>query len=709
MKGLSYHRKIVFGNELWTMNQTEQKLISDPEYFPMRAWQKEKFNDQKDLPEATIIAAGGAGKSLLIIWCACDEIINKNRKQIILIPMTHSESSYRNKNILFNNEKVDFDIQVNCCRNRKNTGKEFKKFLKFKLKRAMNKQCVNLGTCITSHVNFVMTFKNISDEELKELLKNTTIHLDEFHHSSYGEEGTELGKLIDRIMRIKPESCRIRFYTATAFRGDNQKLISDEFWNRIPRFIYPFNEYIQFTEIEKIHYKNIIYNDITPIQMSCNIIKKHKNRHHLIILPSLKHSFRINNTLNELMTELKKIYNDNEILDWVTKRTQKVNKELLNKYPEKYKVVVACNLFNEASDWPPCDFVHNMNPSSSMTRSCQVFFRPMRKYTGKKTVWVFNYIMNIREGKYREYLSDCLNATIATMQISSQLFTIYMKRINFSRNRNIPNTVAFANFITPPVITDLILTSESLSRMTCYKNDKSKFFERVAQQVSNKWYVKSTASTSISKEDFKEGLKRELIKHLTTKKINKILTGLIDASLFRKGGFDKIIEELELPGNLIFGTKDPLSDKDFIELEKIARKIIEEDEQQRKDDCKELKIKSLLWNATETVPQNIPRENSDLTGNWVRTNKGIGKVLQDDGTKIQTAIYKNAFVNDLTLENDPIRKFIVIYDKFKYLYHKENNTWVPLGSWKSPNALKYAKNFKSRKINLQKNECTPVF
>ena len=110
----------------------------------------------------------------------------------------------------------------------------------------------------------------------------------------------------------------------------------------------------------------------------------------------------------------------------MTPETQEQNKALLFQHPDAFHVVVACRLFDEGTDWVPCNRLHNTDAGeASLTLAVQRFFRPLRKHPAKKEVIIRNYIPRfspeLEMGEQRAILSNRFNAVLACIVTQGEL------------------------------------------------------------------------------------------------------------------------------------------------------------------------------------------------------------------------------------------------------------------------------------------------
>ena len=107
-------------------------------------------------------------------------------------------------------------------------------------------------------------------------------------------------------------------------------------------------------------------------------------------------------------------------------QTQEQHKALLYKHPDAFHAVVACRLFDEGTDWVPCNRLHNTDAGeASLTLAVQRFFRPLRKHPEKKDVVIRNYIPrfspDLEMGEQRAILSNRFNAVLACIVTQGEL------------------------------------------------------------------------------------------------------------------------------------------------------------------------------------------------------------------------------------------------------------------------------------------------
>ena len=411
----------------------------------LRPWQVEAVQLLRPAQYTVCQAPGGSGKSLTQVVLAQADIEDTGNKQLILVPQNHIHHSFFGHDSLEftlpgNDRESRWVVAHNLCEKKPETGRRLREFLLEDV-RTLRKQ--GRLTAISTHQAMVSVWKQLTADDKKRAIQNVSIRIDEAHHISnvfhedelelYSrndrqtivDDATKLGNIVRYVLRADEPTVKLHLTTATFFRGDRKTIISKAFKRQFAHYYLPWDEYYDTLGIEDLRFDFLEY-DKSPAETVLEAIRSERHEHHLIIIPPLATRFRTPDTHGLLLKGLQGIYPEQEVLDLVTPETQEKNKSLLFQNPDAFHVVVACRLFDEGTDWVPCNRLHNTDAGeSSLTLAVQRFFRPLRKHPKKKQVVIRNYIPRfspeLEPSERRAILSNRFNAVLACIVTQGEL------------------------------------------------------------------------------------------------------------------------------------------------------------------------------------------------------------------------------------------------------------------------------------------------
>ncbi len=230
----------------------------------------------------------------------------------------------------------------------------------------------------------------------------------------------------------------------------------------------------------------------------------------------------------------------------MTASTQEPNKKLLHDCPERFRVVVACRLFDEGTDWVPCSRLHNTDGcETSVTLAVQRFFRPLRPHPSKKVGRILNYLPDMSPdmtlNEKRQVLSNRLNAFLACIVTQGELIPclVALKGI---QTGNRPKRISLQEVYGekyPEVIADLLRGYEIVENRA-----DSTLIEEVADQVLSRFGVPA----EVEENDLRSALLHQLVRIANPRSKTLEREDLepkgIDAESIRRQGFDKVWEKI---------------------------------------------------------------------------------------------------------------------------------------------------------------------
>lgn len=561
------------------------------------AWQNKAMSVGRSAQYFLIKSPGGAGKSLLQVMLAQADIEDASNKQLILVPKNHIHYGFfDDKSITFTlpgqATPSHWQVKSNFCEQSSTTSKvqDLKKFLL-----ADSAELAGRGelAAIATHNAMVLAWRQLSDAEKQTALQNISFRIDEAHHLSHvfdendlsmfedkhkGKilgDGTGLGRFVQEVLSKNVPSVKVHLATATFFRGDRRTILSESFRKQFVEYSLPWDEHFESLEIKHLEFDYFTYEN-DPIESVLTLVRAEPKQNHLIIIPPMGIRFRTAETLPRLIEGLNQIVPPDAVLDLVTRESQDGNKAILNRYPDKFRVVVACRLFDEGTDWVPCNRMHNTDAcEGSLTLAVQRIFRPLRRYPAKDSVQIVSYLprfsTDMSDEEKRQALSNRFNAYLAALITQGEFRPTLVKLKWDSSEGNAPKTSTLQGIYGtqyPDVMETLLKEYESVTD----KHDP-KLVEEVAERVMEEFGIPD----NVDEDELKDALLRQLVRIGRPKKttINKSSLEFagIDTDLIRQHGFDKVWAKEHHPSSVLCMGTDNIDSATIREFLTILRQI----------------------------------------------------------------------------------------------------------------------------------------
>jgi len=397
----------------WT--PIKQKDTKIDNYFLMRNWQEDCFNQLNHSSYWIINAPTASGKSFGISAIVADNLRdNPNMKVIIAVPQTIIASGFRYNCIQFpNGERVEFVPFHDLCRS---TPDSNIKYINNFLLGMRDTNSINDRVLICSHASLVMAFKNNPNA-----FQNITIIIDEAHHAQNAtynltitDEDIEdqiisnnLGSLITYSLQNPDMNIQIGLSTATFFRGDRRSIIPPQYISIFERFDLPYDEflkscqYLRNFKYDFVFYKNQ-YIDAIKELMTESIGKT------IIYIPSVGGRYTIGGKTDDVHAILQAISNveypiiideDKPIMkvkrgeNWIsvvnlvdeTLREEK-KQAIIDDHERDISnidVIITLNMFKEGASWKWADRSIIVGAKNSLNEVIQIIGRFFRDCAGK--------------------------------------------------------------------------------------------------------------------------------------------------------------------------------------------------------------------------------------------------------------------------------------------------------------------------------------
>lgn len=658
---------------------------------PLHPWpgQTEAAKFIQDHLYSLIIAKWGYGKGKIAVLASILGAVSSNNSQrhLFSAPMTDPCEGYctsEGEDIRFNYEET---VYTWCVANRffnddsKIGG--LKGFLtgSYEARDKHTTTLIEKSAAIT-HNSLVRVWGLMSDEEKRKAVHKTTFILDECHHCKSEDDHTKIGLFLTDVMDINDSTCRIVILTATYHRGDDRKILSPKHYEKFSKWSPPLETYLMVIGIDNFNFDFITYKK-DPLDTIIENMKLHRDKKHIVILPSKGQGYRKFDILERFMSRFSELFGSDHVLDMVTQEgsNQKEGKKKLKIHKKKYNVVVACNLFTEGYDWPPAAVLHNTAPGESLNKASQIMGRLFRKYKDKREIWHYTYLRCYDNDNLRQIFSDRLNSLMLAIMISDILKPIHIplvsNKIPHFKDRDKVHLLDIMSEEDYKELTYDILRAYETLDPKLSKKEKLKRTKLRLEELTDKYY--RYVKDFLDKETFHDVIKGESLRMHIIARGNKESTAKIERisiDFIREKGFDEIWEKEQILGSLVFGTMEPIEKAKFNHLKKIMN---ENDVATLMELNYELEGHKRDIKTDTPVPRVIP--SIDYTSQWIHfkpennwEHYGYGKehyafVTKQDGPDLEIIYYKGEVEYDkekiyLTVEGKPKSKTFVYCGKF---------------------------------------------
>lgn len=423
-----------------------------------RPWQIQCLEELENEKNCFIVASPGAGKSTVALALLIKRIDKSDHKKgLIVVPETHIGNGFKIPKISINGEIfisqvedhrsfVDIPTNYVVSKNNKKETKtsELKKFLLTNYKKVSSNEMIG----VVSRAALMMIWEELTEDQKKTAVHNTIFAIDEAHFlCGVGTESDFANKLAGLCgYSLADDTSELILMTATPMRNGVLPIVNNEFKNSFKKYTRELHEHLDEMNIDHVQIRYEKYSDVHPIQKLIQNIKDERNEHHFIVVPSSNSLWRSidNRHLNMLKSELRKIYSDDEIIDFVVDPSvQKTNKErLLNeKENNQIKVVITCRLGLCGTDWTACSRIHDTVAFNSHPLQIQILGRTFRGYPSKSVVKKTYYIQNV----VSENLLDLVNDRTNMLFLGMMLDDCYINPIKVSYYKKRDGTVVKTN------------------------------------------------------------------------------------------------------------------------------------------------------------------------------------------------------------------------------------------------------------------------
>jgi hypothetical protein len=677
----------------------------------LKAWQMNAYMTLKDSPFGFLRAFCGSGKTILARAIGVYKIATTGKRQVFCVPRNDigndGFANYFDIELPVKGRKKVFSLDAPCnfCSPRPSKIDELIRILCRKPildDLAGINRIVSSMQIVVTHQCLTLAIRKIKDDPamLAKFIKNNTFWIDEGHHIKGHDESDEekvtmnlLGKFVNHVLENKKHGVELFAMTATPYRGDYSKLFSPKQLEDFTTYSLDFLEHFPTLGIERVDMELEEYNDVQDVaRRVARNIGKESDKHHIVFVPSTGHKWR--RKKDDYKIVLDEIYRTlmaktgcdletakSDVMDLVTENTQAANQKLLRQepksgdpHPPRFKVIVACMLCREGSDWCPAERIHNTSMEDSPPVIFQTNGRLFRHFPGKKHVKIMYYIERFKTilvGK-REFVSDRVNAVLHYMLMDEMLRPIMVNIPQFiphNKKKKGKEAKSKRNYSTLEQIFShnyqdmkkFLLTSMAETEFNEDSVDQAISLAMQEYLPSNRKFTKG------QKTQIRLGLKAFLLRSRS----DKLRTMGVDISFIRKNGFDSIVEQNKISG-IMYANK--LTFKELKLFRQTVRKAHFTEEQKKK-------IVEGIYPIVDKQHPGMKRTHQDYLDSLHRT-------LKDEFCPIHQAYNQASATDDFTPENvakivrkpiEHVRKMISMFNRFclpkeiKFNFRKDSN------------------------------------
>tara|TARA_R110001583_G_scaffold42169_5_gene134119 strand:- start:7775 stop:9838 length:2064 start_codon:yes stop_codon:yes gene_type:complete len=345
-------------------------------------------------------APPASGKSRALMFLGLDKLHNQGLKKVIVaVPEMSIGGSFKDTNLTEHGFFADWHVEpkYNLCI----PGGENKKveaFIRF-----MDDDTAQ--TLICTHATLRFAYQKIEASKFN----NTVVAIDEFHHTSAGEEN-RLGSLIDGLMQNS--NAHIIAMTGSYFRGDAVPILLPEDEERFTQVTYSYYEqlngykYLKSLGIGYHFYQGRYIDAIREVLdtskktivhiPNVNSVESTKDKYSEVgyILDAIG-DVLLKDPTTGIITVRDKDGRELKVADLVDDTPLRIEvQNYLRKVskPNDMDIIIALGMAKEGFDWPWCEHVLTIGYRSSLTEIIQIIGRATRDCEGKTHAQFTNLI-----------------------------------------------------------------------------------------------------------------------------------------------------------------------------------------------------------------------------------------------------------------------------------------------------------------------------
>lgn len=434
--------------DLLTVTYKQTGTSSNLDAMGMREMQARAF-EARQAQYLLLKAPPASGKSRALMFLGLDKLHHQGLKKVIVaVPEMSIGSSFKDTNLTEHGFFADWKVQprYNLCIPGGEAGK-VNAFIRF-----LSDPKANILIC--THATLRFSYQKLSAAEFN----NTLLAIDEFHHTSAGDEN-RLGGLIDGIMA--GSNAHIIAMTGSYFRGDAVPILLPEDEEKFTQVTYSYYEQLNGYKYLKslgigYHFYTGRYLDAlhevldtrkkTIIHIpNVNSVESTKDKYSEVdhILDVIGEVVEKNMTTGIItvrdktgrLLKVADLVDDNPLRVEVQNYLRTVSK------PDDMDIIIALGMAKEGFDWPWCGHVLTVGYRSSLTEIIQIIGRATRDCEGKSHAQFTNLIA--QPDAEDEDVKVSVNNMLKAITVSLLMEQVLAPSVNFKpRSRMLPGEVA---------------------------------------------------------------------------------------------------------------------------------------------------------------------------------------------------------------------------------------------------------------------------
>ena len=379
--------------DLLTVKYKQSGKSSNTDAMGMREMQARAFA-ARNAQYLLLKAPPASGKSRALMFLGLDKLVNQGlRKVIVAVPEMSIGGSFKDIKLTEYGFFADWVVKPEynlCVRGIEGVNssktKAFKEFVKDP----------SAQTLVCTHATLRFAFQDMHPSEFDGML----IAIDEFHHTSAGEEN-KLGGLIDAVMNRS--SAHIVAMTGSYFRGDAVPILLAEDEAKFTQVTYSYYEQLNGYKylkslgigyhfytgsyLDAIHEvldtkkKTIIH--IPNVNSSASTKDKYSEVDHIIdVLGGDVVQDPVTSIMTVTLSDGRKILVADLVDDGPSRvAVQQYLRDITN--ADQMDIIIALGMAKEGFDWPWCEHVLTVGYRASLTEIIQIIGRTTRDSEGK--------------------------------------------------------------------------------------------------------------------------------------------------------------------------------------------------------------------------------------------------------------------------------------------------------------------------------------
>jgi len=519
---------------------------NDYKEFSLRAMQLNILNELKYSPYWIINAPMASGKTLAQCFLAkLKQKINPNLKVVISCPQKSITNGFAKQvKTIFEQDVLIYSVDLDLSKNNSDKSEELYEFL------CSNRQNQVAICCHATLVGTLTKKVSVDDEdeekqpiitdEIKDILKDVLIIIDEAHHiyTQKNEildniECNGLGAVVAYALKNKDKNIEIGLATATFHRGDRRPILTEEMRKEFKLFKYSYEQYFIDSGMKSFRYdvkfydnrdcsnsiKEIFQGDgnekiktivFTPNVNSTASVSREEDYLQVYRGVSGNNNIDVGNEYNPITTINHINGQELKVVNLAKRKDRTAEQKIIERAHENIQngddidCIVSLNMFIEGDSWRWATREIIINFRGSLTVVVQMIGRLFREAPGKTHIDIYqliNYSLeNLTDEKEttKNKVNNCFKAVFGCMVIENLFKPIKFKEKRKRENNGDGNIEG----------TNRNPIAELIPEIDEQKEFKEDVFKNVISAISENEEIKNDKKEL--RKTFEESVKQEL-------------------------------------------------------------------------------------------------------------------------------------------------------------------------------------------------------